>query len=77
VSPAGGQDSKFPKDTGINPRLADIKEQTKTRNYRMTLTLPAHSLAVSRFNADYFSAFCVHILSFTVHGARFTFCHWF
>ena len=53
---AHAQDSKFPKDTGINPRLADVKDQKNTRNYRMTLTIPAHSLAVSRLTAysDYF-----------------------
>jgi len=46
------QDSKFPKDTGINPRLADVKDQKNARNYRLTLRLPAHSLAVSRFDCS-------------------------
>ena len=55
------QDSKFPKDTGINPRLAEVKEQKNTRNYRITLTIPAHSLAVSRFTAC-LTAFFVKLL---------------
>jgi len=55
------QDSKFPRDTGINPLLADVKEQKNTRNYRLTLTIPAHTLAVSRLLAH-----CPQFFSFSI-----------
>jgi len=46
------QDSKFPKDTGINPHLAHVKQPAahlvRSGGIRLSQTFQAHSHAVSR-----------------------------
>jgi WD40 repeat protein len=47
TEPRYPNDSKFPKDTGINPLLAHVKPLQSGKSYRLTQTIQAHTLAVS------------------------------
>jgi len=46
------QDSKFPKDTGVNPHLAHVKTASahllRSGGFRLSQSFQAHSHAVSR-----------------------------